>query len=88
MGDTPAMEWSGSLHDTPRLTCGGCHQMHTNESPLATRAAQVENCSKCHADEITVHPRFESKGIDFNKLTCYDCHDVHQLIDSAETQDE
>jgi DmsE family decaheme c-type cytochrome len=79
--DTAAgMEWTGSLHDTPRMTCSSCHTLHTTDNALATREQQVESCANCHADEITKHRRFERKGIVFDQLTCYDCHDVHQLI--------
>lgn len=87
MGDIEAMEWTGSLHDTPRMTCVSCHQLHTADDLLTTRDGQIKNCSRCHEDEISNHKRFESKGINFNKLTCYDCHDVHQLIASPDDDD-
>jgi DmsE family decaheme c-type cytochrome len=87
MGEIPAMEWTGNLHDTPRITCVGCHQMHTADNPLATRDGQIENCASCHEDEMANHNRFESKGINFDQLTCYDCHDIHQLIAKPEDND-
>jgi DmsE family decaheme c-type cytochrome len=74
------MEWTGSLHDTPEITCVSCHSMHTTNNSLSNRDEQVESCADCHKDEITNHRRFEQQGIVFDKLTCYDCHDVHQLI--------
>ena len=80
MGTAEGMEWTGSLHDTPRMTCSSCHTLHSTDNPMATREQQAESCATCHADEITKHRRFESKGIVFDQLTCYDCHDVHQLI--------
>jgi len=80
MGQTKAMAWTSSLHDTPRMTCVSCHQLHSTEKPLATRTGQIENCGRCHEEQITNHRRFEDKGIIFDQLFCSDCHDVHQLI--------
>ena len=85
MGETEGMEWTGSAHDTPRITCVSCHQLHSTDNPLAESKTQTKNCASCHEDEIAAHPRFEDKGITFDKLMCSDCHDVHQLI-SAESE--
>jgi DmsE family decaheme c-type cytochrome len=79
-GMAEKMEWAGSLHDTPRMTCTSCHTLHNTANPLATREQQNESCSTCHEEEISNHRRFETKGIIFDQLTCYDCHDVHQLV--------
>ena len=79
MGNLAGMEWTGSLHDTPRMTCVSCHTLHTTENKLADARQQTSNCNKCHAEQITAHPRFEDKGIVFDRLMCSDCHDVHQL---------
>jgi len=80
MGDSEGMEWTGSAHDTDGMTCVSCHQMHIVGNPLADKAQQLESCAHCHEKQIADHRRFESAGIVFDKLTCYDCHDVHQLI--------
>lgn len=80
MGDNEGMEWTGSLHDTPRMTCSNCHELHTSDNAMADRDKQTASCAKCHEDEISNHSRFEDKGIVFDNLSCYDCHDVHQLI--------
>lgn len=80
MGDVPGMSWSGSLHDTGRMTCSTCHEIHTGAHPLASREAQVASCGRCHKAQIDNHKRFEAKGIDIDRLTCFDCHDPHQLV--------
>ena len=80
MGEHPGMAFQGSLHDTGRMTCSSCHTIHTSENLLANREAQIENCSTCHAAQIESHSRFEGRGIVFDRLTCHDCHDVHQLM--------
>ena len=79
MGDLEGMAWTGSLHDTDEISCSNCHTMHVAVNPLAERAQQEANCAACHEDQIDSHNRFERKGIVFEKLTCHDCHDVHQL---------
>lgn len=79
MGDLEGMEWSGSLHDTGRMTCVSCHKEHVKVDPITDAREQKKNCARCHEEQIEKHPVFEDKGIDFDKLTCFDCHDVHQL---------
>jgi hypothetical protein len=80
MGEHEGMVWAGSLHDTGTMSCSTCHQVHTAENVLADPVQQKANCATCHEAEIESHNRFEGKGILFDRLTCHDCHDVHQLI--------
>lgn len=79
LGELEGMAWTGSLHDAGGLNCGACHDSHTVENPMADAALQQENCAGCHAEQIDAHPRFESAGINFDQLSCYTCHDVHQM---------
>jgi len=80
MGDLEGMAWQGSLHDADDMTCVSCHTVHTTDNPLDEPQQQLATCSGCHQQQIAAHSRFEDKGIVFDKLRCYDCHDVHQLI--------
>jgi DmsE family decaheme c-type cytochrome len=80
MGALAGIDWTDSLHDTGRMTCVSCHQLHTTDNPMADEAQQTNTCAHCHEKQIAGHPRFEDKGIVFDQLTCYDCHDVHQLL--------
>jgi DmsE family decaheme c-type cytochrome len=80
MGDLQGIAWTGSAHDTDSMTCVSCHEAHIVGNALREQKRQRENCSKCHDKQIASHPRFEDKGIVFDKLSCFDCHDVHQLI--------
>jgi DmsE family decaheme c-type cytochrome len=80
MGDLEGMEWTGSMHDTEDVTCISCHEMHRIGNPLREQKQQREACGACHAEQIENHRQFADKGIVFDKLTCFDCHDVHQLI--------
>jgi DmsE family decaheme c-type cytochrome len=80
LGELPGMAWRGALHDTGRMTCSSCHQLHARENVLSDPEQQKAACATCHSDQIANHKRFEGKGILFDRLTCHDCHDVHQLI--------
>lgn len=80
MDDLPGMEWTGSLHDNGRITCAGCHKAHVKVDPITSATTQKQNCARCHAEQIATHPKFADKGIIFEQLTCFDCHDVHQLM--------
>lgn len=80
LADEPGMAWRGSLHDTGRMTCSTCHQIHSSENVLSGRDVQIEKCAACHDKQIEEHPRFEGRGIVYDRLTCHDCHDVHQLV--------
>lgn len=80
MGDLAGMEWTGSAHDIDGMTCVSCHEAHRVGNPLQAQDEQREVCASCHKGDIASHPRFEDKGIIFDRLSCYDCHDVHQLI--------
>lgn len=82
MGDLPAMAWKGSVHDVEETGCIDCHDSHSLENPLGERQSQTEICASCHEEVIETHPRFESKGILYDELSCYTCHDVHQLLAS------
>jgi len=80
MGKLKGMQWTGSVHATMGMSCVGCHKVHVLENPLQEHKNELEICKQCHGKQITNHRRFEKMSIDFNKLSCHDCHDVHQLI--------
>ena len=80
MGELEGMEWIGSVHDTDEITCVNCHKAHSTESPLADKTLQRDTCAACHEEQIATHSTFEDKGIVFDNLSCFDCHDIHQLL--------
>ena len=89
MGKRKGMEWRGSVHgriwvdadgQEKEMSCANCHKLHEEHDNLKDRAQQAAVCYKCHEKSEHEHPRFRDKGIVFDKLTCWDCHDVHQLI--------
>ena len=93
MGTLEGMQWQGSAHGSVwtdaegrerEMSCSNCHETHIRSDPLKEKQAQATICYKCHQKTETEHPRFEEKGIDYDKLSCWDCHDVHQLIPSED----
>ncbi len=73
------MHWTGSVHDKIGLTCSNCHEMHAEKLSTTDREKQATGCYSCHEKQRTKHPQFSDKGIVFDQLKCWTCHDVHQL---------
>ena len=98
MGKLKGMEWTGSTHDIAltemkdgskkRMSCSACHLMHItqDQDPLKDKEKQAESCYVCHEKTRSEHPRFEEKGINIDEVSCWECHDVHQLIPVKEQQ--
>ncbi len=80
MGEHQGMQWQGSVHGKLGISCSTCHKVHVVGDPMKNRDNQVKACFTCHAKQKTEHPRFEAQGIVFDNLSCWSCHDVHQLI--------
>lgn len=79
MGEDKGMKWQGSIHAEAKMTCSECHKLHSTENAMADKQQQANSCYSCHDKTKKEHPRFEDKGIVFEKLSCWSCHDVHQL---------
>ena len=47
---------------------------------MKDKQTQAKVCYSCHKKAEKEHPRFKEQAIAFDKLSCWDCHDVHQLI--------
>lgn len=89
LGELKGMEWNDSVHariwvdaegQEKEMSCANCHQLHEKHDSVKDKTQQAKICYKCHEKTEREHPRFEDKGIVFDRLTCWDCHDVHQLI--------
>jgi DmsE family decaheme c-type cytochrome len=78
-GQSSAMLWTGSVHDKIGLACSNCHDMHSEKVSVTDREQQAAGCYSCHENQRTKHPQFSDKGIVFDQLKCWTCHDVHQL---------
>jgi predicted CXXCH cytochrome family protein len=74
---TEVISFVGSPHDQRTINCSTCHTAHVATDPMRDQKKQMSSCRRCHRRQIEEHPRFESKSIEFDKLSCGTCHDVH-----------
>ena len=79
LGERVGMKWDGSLHQLRGITCNYCHQVHSASDEMRDQDLQRERCSKCHSRKIEQHADFASAGVEFERLSCSTCHDVHQF---------
>ena len=77
--------WWGSVHDRESINCSRCHQLHVEFDPIKNKSEQDKICFRCHRKQKTKHPRFEDKSVEFDTLTCWTCHDVHNTMKTAES---
>lgn len=79
-----AFEWEHSVHAKEDVACANCHQIHTTNPPMKSKDTQATVCYSCHEKTKEQHPTFEDVGIQLDKLSCWDCHAVHELIAADE----
>jgi DmsE family decaheme c-type cytochrome len=79
----PRTNWSGSEHATRGVACTNCHDIHTPDMKVLSKATQAEVCFTCHKTQraqihrISAHP-LATTGIGSPpKLACSDCHNPH-----------
>jgi hypothetical protein len=78
------IRWKGSVHDRNNINCSTCHQLHIESDPLRDMEQQKSTCLRCHRRHMAGHPRFKDKSIDFDALSCWTCHDVHNTMKSGD----
>ena len=83
LGGIQAIEFWGSAHDRKNINCSRCHLIHAETDPISEKEQQLTTCYRCHSKMKEEHPRFEDKSIDFDTLSCWDCHDVHKVNDEV-----
>jgi cytochrome c551/c552 len=76
----------GSIHVSRAHGGQGFPQMITfgKGSGFSPKAEQENACLSCHVEDLgstqaIEFPRFEDKSIDFDALSCWNCHDVHKV---------
>jgi predicted CXXCH cytochrome family protein len=83
MGPLYGIQWKGSAHGSPwkgatgkvhQMSCSNCHEVHTEHDPMEDKQSQAKICYSCHQKAENKHQRLKDK---FEKLSCWDCHDVH-----------
>ncbi len=86
-GEVDAIIWWGTIHDRSNFNCSSCHLIHTEFDPIKEKEQQDKTCFRCHRKQKTVHPKFEDKSIDFDALSCWTCHDVHNTLKTEKPLD-
>jgi DmsE family decaheme c-type cytochrome len=69
--------WHGGAHDDNRVSCAGCHQVHTASDPVLKVSTQAEKCFGCHAFRKSDSLKAYSHPIRKGKMACTGCHSPH-----------
>ena len=76
---TPKPEvFLGSAHDRKSINCSTCHTAHARVDPMNERADQQATCFRCHRKMKEEHPQFRGRDVNFDRVSCSACHDVHE----------
>lgn len=69
--------WHGGAHDDNRVTCAGCHQVHTASDPVRSVSTQPDKCYTCHAFRKSDSLKAYSHPLREGKMACTGCHNPH-----------
>ena len=69
--------WFGSTHETQDIACVSCHKIHEDRDPVFDSLKQQEICFSCHQPVRSDTYGASGHPLRFGKMTCSDCHDVH-----------
>jgi DmsE family decaheme c-type cytochrome len=75
--------WTGSQHESKGVACNDCHNIHTTEQKVLSKATQADVCFTCHKEQraqthrISTHPLTVTSLAGAAKMACSDCHNPH-----------
>jgi DmsE family decaheme c-type cytochrome len=69
--------WTGSQHDANDMACTSCHQVHTKNDKVLSKATQSEVCYSCHTSERALSHKVSTHPLEAGKLACSSCHNPH-----------
>jgi DmsE family decaheme c-type cytochrome len=69
--------WTGSPHEVNDLACTSCHNIHTKNDRVLSKATQAEVCYSCHKTERAQSHKISTHPLDSGKLACSSCHNPH-----------
>jgi DmsE family decaheme c-type cytochrome len=71
------MSWHSSAHESSGITCIGCHKIHVAHDPVMTSRSQSDVCYQCHKKARSEFLKPSSHPVQYGKMSCSDCHQVH-----------
>ena len=77
------MHWIGSAHQAANIACTNCHVIHAGKDPVQHATTQAKVCYQCHSRQRAEFLKTSSHPVRFNKMTCSECHSVHDAIGDA-----
>lgn len=71
--------WSGSIHQTKKLSCSDCHNPMAKFSSngLLKKGSITETCYTCHQQQRAEFRKKSHMPVPEGKMTCSDCHNPH-----------
>jgi len=76
-GHATLIGFRGSQHDRKNINCSTCHEIHSAQDPSRITDIQAATCFRCHRKQKTDHPLIGKKKLNFERVKCARCHDVH-----------
>lgn len=69
--------WHGGAHETAKLACTDCHQMHQAKDAVLAKASQPQVCQTCHRAQRADFQKASAHPVRQGKMACSDCHNAH-----------
>jgi DmsE family decaheme c-type cytochrome len=69
--------WHGGPHDDNRVSCAGCHQVHTASDPVRKVSTQADKCYTCHEFRKSDSLKAYAHPLREGKMACTGCHSPH-----------
>ena len=82
--DDKRMNWNGGHHDNSDVACASCHNIHSAEDPVMSKLTEVQVCTECHSKQKVDMNKRSSHPMDWNQMTCTDCHNPHGTSTDAD----
>jgi DmsE family decaheme c-type cytochrome len=71
------INWQGSQHAFADIPCAACHDIHTLDDPVQSKATQAQVCFTCHTAQRAQSFRFSHHPMREGKVVCSECHAPH-----------
>ncbi|MBR9729620.1 DmsE family decaheme c-type cytochrome [Shewanella intestini] len=75
--DPEQMAWHTSTHNLEEIACSDCHTIHAAKDPALDKLHVNDTCTACHTKEKADMSKRSSHPMQWNQMTCIDCHAPH-----------